>query len=70
MFAETTVRGQPITADYARTRMQWEPISEVTQIKGDSETHAQFSPDDEFADFETYDYYIQTTKNNTEISRW
>ena len=68
MFAETTVRGQPITADYARTRMQWEPISEVTQIKGDSETHAQFSPDDEFADFETYDYYIQTTKNNTEIS--
>ena len=68
MFAETTVKGQPITADYARTRMKWEPITEVTQIKGDSETHAKFSPDDEFADFETYDYYIQTTKNNTEIS--
>ena len=68
MFAETTVKGQPITADYARTRMQWEPITEVTQIKGDSETHAKFSPDDEFADFETYDYYIQTTENNTQIS--
>ena len=68
MFAETTVKGQPITADYARTRMQWEPITEVTQIKGDSETHAKFSPDDEFADFETYDYYIQTTKNNTQVS--
>ena len=68
MFAETTVKGQPITADYARTRMKWEPITEITQIKGDSETHAKFSPDDEFADFETYDYYIQTTKNNTEIS--
>ena len=68
MFAETTVKGQPITADYARTRMQWEPITEMTQIKGDSETHAQFSPDDEFADFETYGYYIQTTKNNTQIT--
>jgi hypothetical protein len=68
MFAETTVKGQPITADYARTRMQWEPIAEVTQIKGDSETHPAFSPDDEFADFETYDYYIQTTKNNTRVS--
>ena len=68
MFAETTVKGQPITADYARTRMQWEPITEVTQIKGDSETHPQFSPDDQFADFETYDYYIQTTKNNTQVS--
>ena len=68
MFAETTVKGQPITADYARTRMKWEPITEVTQIKGDSETHAKFSQDDEFADFETYDYYIQTTKNNTQVS--
>jgi hypothetical protein len=68
MFAETTVKGQPITADYARTRMQWEPITEVTQIKGDSETHAKFSPDDEFADFETYEYFIQTTKNNTRVS--
>jgi hypothetical protein len=68
MFAETTVKGQPITADYARTRMKWEPITEITQIKGDSETHAKFSPDDEFADFETYDYYIQTTKNNTQVS--
>ena len=68
MFAETTVKGQPITADYARTRVQWEPITEVTQIKGDSETHPKFSPDDEFADFETYDYYIQTTKNNTAVS--
>ncbi|MGB0669210.1 MAG: DUF3604 domain-containing protein [Porticoccaceae bacterium] len=68
MFAETTVKGQPITADYARTRMQWEPITEVTQIKGDSETHPAFSPDDEFADFETYDYYIQTSVNKTQVT--
>ncbi len=58
MFAETTLKGEPITAQYARTRMEWEPVVEMTQIKGDSETHASFSPDDEFADFETYGHYI------------
>ena len=68
MFAETTVKGQPITADYARTRMRWEPLTEVTQIKGDSETHPEFSPNDEFADFETYEYYIQTSENKTAVS--
>ena len=68
MFGTTSVKGQPITADYARTRMQWEPITEVTQIKGDSETHAKFSPEDEFADFETYEHYIQTSESKTEVS--
>jgi hypothetical protein len=68
MFGTTTVKGQPITADYARTRMQWEPITEVTQIKGDSETHAKFSPEDEFADFETYEHFIQTSESKTEVS--
>ncbi len=58
MFAETTLKGAPITAEYARTRMEWEPVVEMTQIKGDSETHASLSPDDEFADFETYGHYI------------
>jgi hypothetical protein len=59
MYAETTLKGEPITAEYARRRMQWEPVSEVTQTKGDSETHPSVSPDDEFADFETYAHYIQ-----------
>jgi len=59
MFDDTTLRGQPISADYARQRMRWEPIVEVTQIKGDSETRSEFSPQDEFADFENYDHYIQ-----------
>ena len=40
-----------------------EPIVEVTQIKGDSETRSDFSPDDEFADFENYDHYIQQGKS-------
>ncbi|MFT4520999.1 MAG: hypothetical protein ACI9JM_003410 [Halioglobus sp.] len=59
MYAETSLTGKPIDAEYARRRMQWEPISEVTQIKGDSETHPVVSPDDKFADFETYTHYIQ-----------
>jgi hypothetical protein len=61
MYAETTLKGAPITAEYAQRRMRWEPVSEVTQIKGDSETHPSVSPDDEFADFETYTHYIQQT---------
>ncbi len=59
MYAETTLKGEPIDAEYAKRRMHWEPISEATQIKGDSETHPVVSPDDEFADFETYAHYIQ-----------
>lgn len=58
MFSEETMRGNPVTADYATTRMTWEPIVEITQIKGDSETHPDLSPGDEFADFELYPWWI------------
>lgn len=44
-----------MSGDYARTRARWEPAYEVTQIKGDGETHGLLSPDDEFADYETWD---------------
>jgi hypothetical protein len=59
MFAESTLRGAPFTPELARKRRLWEPVVEVTQIKGDSETHPALSPDDPFADFEPYPYYIQ-----------
>jgi len=36
-------------------RMRWEPIYEVTQMKGDGAAHPALSPNDEFADFETWD---------------
>lgn len=45
--------GEPLTADYAKQRSRWEPLYEVTQIKGDGETHPLLSSDDEFADYET-----------------
>ncbi len=61
MFAETTLKGHAITADYARRRVVREPIAEISQIKGDSETHPNVSPDDAFADFESYEFHIQRT---------
>ena len=54
MFAET-VKGQPMIRDYAERRARWEPLAEVTQTKGDGESHPFLSPNDEFADFETWD---------------
>ena len=47
--------GQPIDLEYAETRARWEPLYEATQIKGDGEAHPFLSPDDEFADYETWD---------------
>ncbi len=47
--------GRKISRQYAETRMKWEPLYEVTQIKGDGETHPFLSPNDEFADYETWD---------------
>jgi Protein of unknown function (DUF3604) len=46
---------QPLDGPYAETRMRWEPLYEVTQIKGDGEAHPVLSPSDEFANFEIWD---------------
>ena len=47
--------GKPLVGDYAKRRAKWEPMYEVTQIKGDGEAHPFLSPNDEFADYETWD---------------
>ncbi len=55
MFKLETLDGRPFDRAYAETRMRWEPLYEVTQMKGDGETHPFLSADDEFADFEPWD---------------
>ena len=55
MFSDKTFKGEPMTRAYAEARMRFEPLYEVTQIKGDGETHPLLSPDDEFADYENWD---------------
>ncbi len=55
MFLPVMSDGAPYTPAYAQMRARWEPILEVTQVKGDSETHPALSPDDEFAQFERWD---------------
>ena len=55
MFSDQTLDGRPLDRAYAETRMRWEPLYEVTQIKGDGEAHPTLSPNDEFADFENWD---------------
>lgn len=54
--------GKPIDKEYAETRAKWEPLYEVTQMKGDGETHPLLSPNDEFAAFERWD------KGNLDLS--
>jgi hypothetical protein len=55
MFKVEDSQGRPFDKAYAARRAQHEPIVEVTQIKGDGEAHPLLSPDDEFADFGTWD---------------
>jgi hypothetical protein len=70
MFNDVDSEGRPITAEYARTRMKWETVIEVTQIKGDSETDPILSPNDEFADFEPFKHAIDTeaVKEGAEVA--
>ena len=55
MFSTRRLNGKKIDKKYAQTRARWEPLYEVTQIKGDGEAHPKLSPNDEFADYGTWD---------------
>ncbi|WP_171022363.1 DUF3604 domain-containing protein [Thalassotalea litorea] len=58
MFALTDSYGNEITKEYSDNRIMNEPLYEITQIKGSSDTHPDLSPNDEFADFELWDYTL------------
>lgn len=55
MFGDTQIDGKPFDQQYVDLRARWEPLYETTQVKGDGEAHPLLSPDDEFADFESWD---------------
>ncbi len=55
MFEEQQFDGSPMTAEWAQMRANYEPLYELTQIKGQSESHPSLSPNDEFADWDLWD---------------
>ena len=66
MFDDVTLTTkEPLDQDYAERRMRWEPIYEVTQIKGDGETLPALSPNDEFADYYTWEPASFSEKTTT-----
>lgn len=52
---DETYAGGKVNRNYVEQRAKWEPLYEVTQIKGDGEAHPFLSPNDEYADYETWD---------------
>ncbi|AOS97027.1 hypothetical protein AUP74_01592 [Microbulbifer aggregans] len=55
MFEEQQFDGSPMTSEWAQMRAKYEPLFEVTQIKGQSESHPSLSPEDEFANWDLWD---------------
>ncbi|MDR4505754.1 MAG: DUF3604 domain-containing protein [Candidatus Scalindua sp.] len=55
MFPTIEAFGKNLDRHYVETRARWERLYEVTQMKGDGETHPFLSPNDEFSNFERWD---------------
>ncbi|WP_170361200.1 DUF3604 domain-containing protein [Ruegeria arenilitoris] len=66
MFSLNAYDGSALTQEIASLRARFEPLYEPTQIKGDGEAHPFLSPDDEFADFDTWD---AANLNGTELKQ-
>ncbi len=67
-FQEVTFKGDQIDQAFAEKRMRNEPIAEISQQKGTSETHPSLSPNDEWADFQIVQYYLNRSENTNPIS--
>lgn len=61
MFDTKTLSGKPLTAAYAERRMINEPLTEMNQGKGQSETHPDLSPNDEFANYELFELLLASS---------
>ena len=57
LFKTRDSNANSFSPEYALKRSRYEPLVEVTQTKGDSETHPLLSPNDEFADYETWTWF-------------
>ena len=62
MFDTKTLSGKPITKEYAERRIANEPITEIAQGKGQSETHPTISPNDEFANYELMETLLSSNE--------
>ena len=65
---EEDYKGRPIDAAWAQQRMTNEPLTEITQIKGTSETHPALSPNDEFANFEIMSFLLGVDNSASRVN--